>query len=192
MRPSRCRRRRAPTWFRSRPPTAANPHTGEVGGRNRDGRTRRMMRVTGRPEVSAAGPAAAVPELVLRGRVPVGVRVGNPAVDPRPLTCLQAVIIDGGDRSRVGDGIGAIEGPDALEVRCKQPGPRGVHGRVHDRLRGLVVIEPEDMTDFVRDERRRRRIGVRVFEPDRRAGKEMVLLIVRVACPPGRPPSTTP
>ena len=63
------------------------------------------MRIVGGPEVAAARRSTAVPELVLGGRIVIGVRVRNPVCDLRPFVGVQAVIVDGGDRRGVGQRV---------------------------------------------------------------------------------------
>ena len=124
--------------------TAANPDIVEVGGCHDDSRARRMMRVAGGPEVSAVGRGPAIPELVLRGRVAVGVRVRNPAVDPRPLIFLQAVIADRCDRRRVGDRVEGerVPGPQSVPSKartCMVSEPPAVPPRIHTLSRSAAA-----------------------------------------------------
>src|SRR5207237_7091827 len=54
----------------------------------------RVVGVGRRPEVAAAGGRAVVPELVLGRGIAVGVGVGEPVGDLRPLVGVQAVVVD--------------------------------------------------------------------------------------------------
>src|SRR5207237_429144 len=79
---------------------AAHPYAIEVGGCDGDVGVRCPVGIARRPEVPAACISAVVSLHTLRSSVLLGVGVGNPILDLRPLVGGKIVVVDGGDRRR--------------------------------------------------------------------------------------------
>jgi hypothetical protein len=83
-----------PHGFRTARLAAAYPDIAEIGRRHRDRRVGRVMGIAGGPEVTAAAPRPAVPELILGRRIAVGVRIGNSSGNLRPFVSGKTVVRD--------------------------------------------------------------------------------------------------
>ena len=120
-----------------------------------------LWALLGRPEVAAAGSGATVPELVLGRGIAIGVRVGQPILDLRPLVGVHRVIGNGRDR-RVVHLLGArtVERLDVGDIFRLQANSQS-HKRIDDRrwiaLRDMR--EPERVPDLVQSHAKQQLIG---------------------------------